>query len=98
MNSLPGELLHNVLHVIVEDSRHDKNAVLRLRYVCKAFNEYLRPQVLKALQLDVSRILQPCHEQERLALQRAGTVCEALFCDVSLARDESRSCPSVTIV
>lgn len=57
MDSLPAELLSLVLLWNVRTSRCEKNTILPLRLVCKAFDEILKPYVFKTIQLEFSRFL-----------------------------------------
>jgi hypothetical protein len=57
MDSLPAELLSLVLLWNIRMSRCEKNTILPLRLVCKAFDEILKPYVFKTIQLEFSRFL-----------------------------------------
>ncbi|PMD48845.1 hypothetical protein L207DRAFT_505867 [Hyaloscypha variabilis F] len=57
MDSLPAELLNLILLWNIRMSRCEKNTILPLRLVCKAFNEILKPYVFKTIQLEFSRFL-----------------------------------------
>jgi len=57
MDSLPAELLNLILLWNIRMSRCEKNTILPLRLVCKAFDEILKPYVFKTIQLEFSRFL-----------------------------------------
>lgn len=87
LDSLPPELLELILLWTVRMCRCEKNKVLPLRYVSKAFNTTLRPYVLKTIQLEFSRFLnQPSNE----ALEAIGGFCQAVYLDMMVVRDEGR--------
>lgn len=85
LDSLPPELLELVLLWTVRMCRCEKNKVLPLRCVSKAFNTTLRPYVLKTIQLEFSRFLnQPSND----ALEAIGGFCQAVYLDMMVVRDE----------
>jgi hypothetical protein len=57
MDSLPAELLNLILLWDIRMCRCEKNSILPLRLVCKAFDEILKPYVFKTIQLEFSRFL-----------------------------------------
>jgi hypothetical protein len=69
--------------------RCEKNVVLPLRRVSKAFNTALRPYVLKTIQLEFSRFLKSGPElPDGAALERIGGFCQAVYLDMMVVRDE----------
>ena len=89
MDSLPPELLELILLWTVRMCRCEKNMVLPLRSVSKAFNTALRPYVLKTIQLEFSRFLQSGPElPSSTALEAIGGFCQAVYLDMMVVRDE----------
>jgi hypothetical protein len=89
LSSLPPELLELILAWTVCMCRCEKNKVLSLRYVSKAFNTALRPYVLKTIQLEFSRFLRTGPDLPRQdALEAIGGFCQAVYLDMMVVRDE----------
>lgn len=93
MNFLPPELLELILLWTVRACPYDKNKVLALRTVSKAFNTALRPYVLKTIQLEFSRFLKRPESlgggpPDERALEAIGGFCQALCLDMMAVRDE----------
>jgi hypothetical protein len=68
--------------------RCDKNALLPLRLVCKAFDDALKPYVFKAVQLEFSKFHRHEPTPDISSLARVGNTCEALYLDMMVVRDE----------
>jgi hypothetical protein len=69
--------------------RCEKNVVLPLRYVSKAFNTTLRPYVLKTVQLEFSRFSKDGPKLPNFeALEAVGGFCHAVYLDMMVVRDE----------
>ena len=68
--------------------RCEKNTVLSLRYVSKAFNFCLRPYVLKTIQLEFSRFLKGPNLPTTEVLGAIGGFCHAVYLDMMVVRDE----------
>jgi hypothetical protein len=89
LDSLPPELLELILLWTVRMCRCEKNNVLPLRCVSKAFNTALRPYVLKTIQLEFSRFLRTGPELPSTeALEAIGGFCQAVYLDMMVVRDE----------
>jgi hypothetical protein len=88
MDSLPRELLESILFFNVRMCRCKKNALLPLRLVCKDFDAFLKPYALRALQLEFSKFLRDAPTPKLAALETAGKVCQAVYIDVMVIRDE----------
>ena len=88
MDSLPPELLELILLWTVRMCRCEKNKVLPLRCVSKAFNTSLRPYVLKTVQLEFSRFLKGPSLPSTEALRAVGGFCQAVYLDMMVVRDE----------
>ncbi|KAG0649865.1 hypothetical protein D0Z07_4018 [Hyphodiscus hymeniophilus] len=88
MESLPPELVELILLWTSRMCRCDKNNVLPLRHVSKAFNTSLRPYVLKTIQLEFSRFLKGPNPPSREALAGIGGFCQAVYLDMMVVRDE----------
>lgn len=71
----------------------DKNMILQHRLVCKAFDLALRNAVFKTLQLEFSRLLRHVPTPDPGSLSRVGDLCEALYLDLMVVRDEGMSTP-----
>jgi hypothetical protein len=87
MDSLPTEILGLVLRFNVDMCRHDKNLVLPLRLVCKAFDAALKPYIFKTVQLEFSRFLKDATPNTD-SLARVGHLCGAVYMDMMVVRDE----------
>ncbi|KAH8789178.1 hypothetical protein BGZ57DRAFT_755021 [Hyaloscypha finlandica] len=100
MDSLPAELLNLILLWDIRMCRCEKNSILPLRLVCKAFDEILKPYVFKTIQLEFSRFLRQRRgaieakdwdEEGKIArdLQGNGSGLDvALYLDLMVVRDE----------
>ncbi|TVY65580.1 hypothetical protein LSUE1_G008699 [Lachnellula suecica] len=86
MDTLPTEILGIVLRWNVELSRNDKNSVVPLRLVCKAFDILLRPYIFKTVQLEFTRFLKDFQNTD--SLSRVGHLCGSVYVDVMVVRDE----------
>lgn len=87
MDSLPTELLELILLWDIRMCRCEKNAILSLRRVCKAFDAALKPYVFKTVQLEFSRFLRTGDTPVIEALERVGSMCNALYVDMMVIRD-----------
>ncbi|KAF4636944.1 hypothetical protein G7Y89_g1129 [Cudoniella acicularis] len=87
MDSLPTEILGIILSWDVRLCRVEKNLVLPLRLVCKAFDAALRPYIFKTIQLEFSRF---CHNTAPClaSLARVGYLCGSIYLDMMVIRDE----------
>lgn len=74
--------------------RTDKNNLLPLRLVCKAFDSILKPYALKTVQLEFSRFLRDGPGLDKSALERMGSSCEAAYLDLMVVRDEGMVFPA----
>jgi hypothetical protein len=92
MDSLPAEILGLVLRWNVDMCRHDKNLVLPLRLVCKAFDAALKPYIFKTVQLEFSRFLKDSTPNTE-SLARVGHLCGAVYMDMMVVRDEGMVLP-----
>lgn len=92
MDKLPPEILLHILEFTVVALYGNKNNLLRLRATCKLFNEVLKPFALRTLQLEFTRL---DRTERRLkppdygALRRIGPLCQALYLDMMVVRDDS---------
>ncbi|RDL42181.1 uncharacterized protein BP5553_02160 [Venustampulla echinocandica] len=87
MDLLPAEILGLILLWDVRMCRLDKNIILPLRLVCKAFDVALRPYIFKTIQLEFSRFLRSAVPNTG-SLTRVGHLCEAIYLDMMMIRDE----------
>ncbi|KAI1102364.1 hypothetical protein F4804DRAFT_267602 [Jackrogersella minutella] len=91
MDELPPEIVLQILEFTVVSLYNSKNQLLRLRTVCKLFDEVLKPFALRTLQLEFTRLdkterrLRPPSDD---ALRRIGPLCRALYLDMMVVRDE----------
>jgi hypothetical protein len=88
MDSLPRELIELILFSAVRMCRCDKNIILNLRLVCKAFDVALRPYSFKTIQLEFSRFLRHEPTPDINALEHVGALCHAVYMDLMVVRDE----------
>lgn len=91
MDSLPVEILDAILLCTVRVCRCEKNNILSLRRVCKAFDEALKPIALQCLQLEFSRFrkFSSSYDLKSLgALRDIGKVADSLYLDLMVIRDE----------
>lgn len=68
----------------------DKNAVTPLRLVCKAFDNALKSYLFKTLQLEFSKFSRS-NAPDISALGAVGRLCEAIYLDMMIIRDEGKS-------
>jgi hypothetical protein len=87
MDCLPTEILGLILRWDVYMCRVDKNLLLPLRLVCKAFDVALRPFIFKTIQLEYSRFLRNA-QLSSPSLARVGHLSEAMYLDMMVIRDE----------
>lgn len=66
----------------------DKNAIIELRSVCKAFDAVLKPYLFKTIQLEFSKFLRHERTPSVMALERVGDCCESMYLDMMIIRDE----------
>lgn len=88
MDSLPTEILGLILHWEVRMCERHKNTILHLRTVCKAFDLALRTYAFKTVQLEFSRFLRNVPTPDPQNLDQVGHICEALYLDMMVVRDE----------
>lgn len=88
LSSLPAELLGIILQWEVRMCRCEKNAVLDLRRVCKAFDVAIKPYVFKTVQLEFSRFLRSAPKPNMRYLAPLGDIVEAFYLDMMVVRDE----------
>lgn len=88
MDSLPRELLESILLFNVRLCRCDKNALFPLRLVCKDFDAFLKPYVLRTIQLEFSKFLRHGPTPKLASLETAGKLCQAVYVDMMVIRDE----------
>lgn len=88
MNKLPTEILGVILYWTTKLCKCDKNTLIPLRLVCKAFDAGLRQYIFKCIQLEFSRFRRDVEPLDVGALQRIGAHAEALYVDVMVVRDE----------
>jgi hypothetical protein len=88
MEALPAELLALILEWNVRMCRGDKNTLIELRFVCKAFDAILKPYVFKTVQLEFSKFLRHEPTSSTTHLERVGGLCESMYLDMMIIRDE----------
>lgn len=88
METLPNEILTLILRWNVRMCRGDKNTIIELRHVCKAFDVVLKPYIFKTVQLEFSRFLRHEGTPSLRALERVGNICESIYLDMMIVRDE----------
>ncbi len=88
MDTLPPELLRAILLSSVHLCRADKNNLLPLRLVNKRFDFILREYIFKTVQLDFSRFAKGDSAPQITSLATVGHLCQALYCDMMVIRDE----------
>ncbi|KAI2607091.1 uncharacterized protein GGS25DRAFT_494329 [Hypoxylon fragiforme] len=95
MDSLPPEIILQILEFTIVAFYNNKNGLLKLRTTCKLFNEILKPYVLRTLQLEFTRLdkyersLRPPLDED--ALRRIGPFCQALYLDMMVVRDDGEA-------
>ncbi len=87
MNQLPTEILGLILKWDVAMCRIDKNSILPLRLVCKAFDIALRPFILKTIKLEYSCFLRDSAINVK-SLEKVGNLCDSVYLDMMVIRDE----------
>src|SRR4051812_4882107 len=94
MNTIPSETLVTILQYVVDGCRSDKNSILDLRLVCKAFDKCLKQTALKTVQLDFARIHQfrkiDKNKAQILSLYDISPCIENLYIDMTIVRDPSK--------
>lgn len=88
MDSLPTEMLEMILMWDVRMCRSEKNTILPLRLVCKAFDRALAPYIFRTMQLEFSRFVRNKTPLSVEALARHGDLCNAVYIDMMVIRDE----------
>ncbi|KAK0104954.1 hypothetical protein ONS95_005215 [Cadophora gregata] len=88
MDSLPTEILGLILEWEVRMCERQKNTILNLRLVCKAFDMALRTCAFRTIQLEFSRFLRHAPTPDVKSLVGVGGICEALYLDMMVVRDE----------
>jgi hypothetical protein len=88
MDNLPPELLRGILLSSVHLCRSEKNVLLPLRLVNKRFDFILREYMFKTVQLDFSRFARGETAPQMSSLGDVGHLCQALYCDMMVIRDE----------
>jgi hypothetical protein len=88
MDSLPPELLRGIILSSVQLSRSEKNVLLPLRLVNKRFDFILREYMFKTVQLDFSRFARGETAPQMGSLAAVGHLCQSLYCDMMVIRDE----------
>ncbi|KUJ07558.1 uncharacterized protein LY89DRAFT_660315 [Mollisia scopiformis] len=91
MNKLPAEILDAILLWVVRICRCEKNVILPLRQICKAFDVALKPYAFKCIQLEFSRFMKfrtDPRELDLKALKDVGKLSESLYLDLMVVRDE----------
>ncbi|KAF8847131.1 hypothetical protein BDZ45DRAFT_351750 [Acephala macrosclerotiorum] len=88
MDKLPTEILGVILYWTTKLCKCEKNTLIPLRLVCKAFDAGLRPYIFKCIQLEFSRFRRNLKPLDEGALQRVGGLADALYVDVMVVRDE----------
>ncbi len=94
METLPPEIVLTILEYCVANHYGDKNSLLSLRTVCKLFDHVLKPFVLQTLQLEFTRldkVSRSCRLPDETALRRIGHLCQALYLDLMVIRDDGNS-------
>ncbi|KAM3075700.1 hypothetical protein ACMFMG_007831 [Clarireedia jacksonii] len=93
MNKIPAEILVPILQDVVDMSGSDKNSILNLRLVCKAFDRYLKQSALKTIQLDFTRIHRfrkiERNIARRTSLFRINPFIENVYIDMTIVRDSN---------
>ncbi|RKF56314.1 hypothetical protein OnM2_082037 [Erysiphe neolycopersici] len=93
MDSIPVELLRQILAWEIQMCRCEKNAIIRLRLVCHAFDVALKPYIFKTIQLECSRFIRSAstykhdNRMDLGQLKGFGLFTEALYLDLMVIRD-----------
>ena len=96
--SLPAEILGLILYWNVQMCRCDKNFVLPLRQVCKAFDTGLRPYLFKTVQLEFTRFLKDAERPKIEHLVPLGGLVDAIYLDMMVVRDEGMQDKTTTYI
>lgn len=96
MDQLPPELLQAVLSYNISMCRFEKNELIQLRLVCRAFDAVLRPYAFKTLQLEMEKFRHAKGTANLEALKDIGTYCKAIYCDLMVIRDEGILCSTIS--
>ncbi|KAI0889252.1 uncharacterized protein GGS22DRAFT_69151 [Annulohypoxylon maeteangense] len=92
MNTLPTEIVIQIIEWTAVVYYGDKNMVLELRKVCKLFDEILRPIAFCTLPIDYTRVdyyqANTRAPLKRQALRRIAPYCQSLFIDMMVVRDD----------
>ncbi|KAI0136357.1 hypothetical protein BJ170DRAFT_601449 [Xylariales sp. AK1849] len=86
---LPSEILISIVEQCV--AIYSKNVLLTLRPVCRLFDDVLKTHALRTLQLDFTRLDKVSRRNRPIddaALARTGHLCQALYLDMMVVRDE----------
>jgi hypothetical protein len=86
------EILRLILRWDVSMCRLDKNSLLPLRLTCKAFDNVLRPYLMKTIKMEYSCFLRDTKYNVR-TLERVGNLCDSIYLDMMVIRDEGRLQP-----
>lgn len=90
MDKLPPEILRGILGALVALNPSSKNDILPFRLVCKVFNELLREDLLKTIQLDFSRLERNGNSLDLKYLAGAADYCDAIYVDLTIIRDDGK--------
>ncbi|KFZ08140.1 hypothetical protein V502_09510 [Pseudogymnoascus sp. VKM F-4520 (FW-2644)] len=88
MDKLPPEILRGILGALIALNPSSKNDILPFRLVCKVFNELLREDLLKTVQLDFSRLERKGKPLDLKYLAGAAEFCDAIYVDLTIIRDD----------
>ncbi|KFX99637.1 hypothetical protein O988_03727 [Pseudogymnoascus sp. VKM F-3808] len=88
MDKLPPEILRGILGALIALNPSSKNDILPFRLVCKVFNELLREDLLKTVQLDFSRLERNGKPLDLKYLEGAAEFCDAIYVDLTIIRDD----------
>lgn len=91
MDKLPPEILRGILGSLIALNPSSKNDILPFRLVCKVFNELLREDLLKTVQLDFSRLERKGKPLDLKYLAGAAEFCDAIYVDLTIIRDDGKS-------
>jgi hypothetical protein len=88
MDRIPTEILDAILLSTVRLCKVEKNKIMPMRLVCKAFDAGLRPYFFKCLQLEFTRYRRDSAKMSVDALERIGGLSDSLYLDLMVIRDE----------
>lgn len=91
MDKLPPEILRGILGSLIALNPSSKNDILQFRLVCKVFNELLREDLLKTVQLDFSRLERNGRPLDLKYLAGTADYCDAIYVDLTIIRDDGKS-------